>query len=174
MTAQAGDTPSQSKAAWRAQLRQTRAKIPLAKKRSAARRAAGHALRLIEHLRARHVAIYAPLGSELDTGPLRERLRGTVYLPRLKAGKMRFVPLRSAQKMDLILLPLVGFDAKGTRLGQGGGHYDRTLAFARGVNRPLLVGYAFAMQEVDSLPREEHDVRLDAVITEKGLRWLTG
>lgn len=70
---------------------------------------------------------------------------------------------------DLILVPLLGFDGRGTRLGYGGGYYDRTIvALAR---KPLLVGLAFAAQEFDDLPREAHDVPLDAVITEEGVRF---
>lgn len=69
---------------------------------------------------------------------------------------------------DVILLPLVGFDAKGTRLGYGGGYYDRTVAgLAR---KPRLIGLAFAAQELDDIPRGVHDVPLDAVITEAGVR----
>lgn len=68
----------------------------------------------------------------------------------------------------VMLLPLVGFDAKGTRLGYGGGYYDRTLA---GLSRkPRLIGLAFAAQELDDIPRGVHDVPLDSVITEAGVR----
>lgn len=176
MTAQAGDTTS-SKSALRLALRKARAAIPLAKKRVAARRAAAHALRLIDARRAQHVALYRTRGSELDTAPLRAKLRQRrlqVYLPRLRAGRMHFTPRRSLRKMDVILLPLLGYDARGTRLGQGGGHYDRALGFSRSLRRPLLLGFAYAAQKTDTLPREPHDVRLDGVITEKGLQWLTG
>ena len=117
------------------------------------------------------------MGAELDTAPLRLKLRQHrlhLYVPRLRAGCMGFIPCRHAKKMDVILLPLLGFDASGTRLGQGGGHYDRALAFARRGRRPLFVGYGYSAQQCDALPREPHDVRLDAVITEKGLQWLIG
>ncbi|MEK6805881.1 MAG: 5-formyltetrahydrofolate cyclo-ligase [Pseudomonadota bacterium] len=166
-----------AKQALRSTLRKLRAQIPLSKKRVAARRAAIHALRLIESKRARHVAVYQTMGSELDTAPLRTKLRQRrlhIYLPRLQGGCMGFTPRRSAEKMDVIFLPLLGFDAHGSRLGQGGGYYDRALSFARAFRRPLFVGYAYAVQQTDTLPREPHDVRLDAVITEKGLQWLTG
>jgi 5-formyltetrahydrofolate cyclo-ligase len=65
-------------------------------------------------------------------------------------------------------MPLLGFDRQGTRLGYGGGYYDRTLA-ALG-KRPLLVGFAFALQEIDHIPREGHDVPLDIIVTEEGVR----
>ncbi|ODT65715.1 MAG: 5-formyltetrahydrofolate cyclo-ligase [Pelagibacterium sp. SCN 63-23] len=70
---------------------------------------------------------------------------------------------------DLVLMPLLGFDNSGTRLGYGGGYYDRTLAAIR--KKPLLVGIAFAAQELGHIPREPHDIPLDAVITEQGVRF---
>ncbi|ODT48795.1 5-formyltetrahydrofolate cyclo-ligase [Devosia sp. 63-57] len=70
---------------------------------------------------------------------------------------------------DIVLMPLLGFDAAGTRLGYGGGYYDRTLAALP--RKPLLVGLAFDVQELQDIPREEHDVPLDAVITEAGVRF---
>lgn len=70
---------------------------------------------------------------------------------------------------DLILMPLLGFDRAGTRLGYGGGYYDRTLA-ALG-KRPMLVGLAFSAQGFDHIPREPHDIPLDAVVTEDGVEF---
>jgi 5-formyltetrahydrofolate cyclo-ligase len=87
---------------------------------------------------------------------------------------------------DLILVPLLAFDAQGHRLGYGGGYYDRTLALltrdAMGSPASALrraasrrgslkaIGVAYAGQEIAALPREDHDHPLDAVITENGLR----
>ena len=65
-------------------------------------------------------------------------------------------------------MPLLGFDRYGTRLGYGGGYYDRTLAHLQ--KRPRLVGFAFARQEIDRIPRQPHDVPLDAIVTELGVR----
>ncbi|MBJ3786876.1 5-formyltetrahydrofolate cyclo-ligase [Devosia sediminis] len=73
---------------------------------------------------------------------------------------------------DLMLVPLLGFDGEGTRLGYGGGYYDRTLAALP--RKPLLIGLAFAAQEIPRIPREAHDVPLDAVITENGVRFFEG
>lgn len=70
---------------------------------------------------------------------------------------------------DLVLMPLLGFDGEGTRLGYGGGYYDRTLAVLP--KKPLLIGLAFAAQELSFIPREAHDVPLDAVVTETGVRF---
>jgi 5-formyltetrahydrofolate cyclo-ligase len=73
-----------------------------------------------------------------------------------------------AEAMALIVLPLVGFDATGQRLGMGGGWYDRSLAFRRDRTAPppWLVGVGFALQQIDALPVEPWDVPLDAVCTE--------
>ena len=72
---------------------------------------------------------------------------------------------------DVVLMPLLGFDGSGTRLGYGGGYYDRTLAgLAR---RPRLVGFAYEVQQFDHLPRLAHDIPLDAVVTETGIRFFT-
>ena len=72
---------------------------------------------------------------------------------------------------DVLFVPLAGFDARGFRLGYGAGYYDATLADLRRRKRVLAVGVAFAMQEVAVMPAEPHDERLDAVVTEHGLRF---
>ena len=91
--------------------------------------------------------------------------------PLYEAGFGTLAPsdLAPRAEPDLVLMPLLGFDRAGTRLGYGGGYYDRTLA-ALG-KKPLLVGLAFAAQEVDHIPREPHDIPLDAVIIEQGVRF---
>jgi 5-formyltetrahydrofolate cyclo-ligase len=68
---------------------------------------------------------------------------------------------------DVIIMPLLGYDDRGTRLGYGGGYYDRTLATL--ARKPRLVGLAFTAQKLDHIPREAHDVPLDAVVTEAGV-----
>ena len=65
----------------------------------------------------------------------------------------------------LLLVPLLAFDRSGHRLGYGGGYYDRTL-FS---HRSRAIGIAYAAQQVDSIPAEHHDMRLDGVLTEAGL-----
>ncbi|HEY2008789.1 MAG TPA: 5-formyltetrahydrofolate cyclo-ligase [Rhizomicrobium sp.] len=67
---------------------------------------------------------------------------------------------------DLLLVPLLAFDATGTRLGYGGGFYDRTLA----LSSAPAIGIAYAGQEVASLPRGSHDMALSMIVTEKGVR----
>jgi 5-formyltetrahydrofolate cyclo-ligase len=74
---------------------------------------------------------------------------------------------------ELVVAPLLAFDRHGGRLGQGGGHYDRTLANLRAKGRVFILGLAYAGQEVDAIPIEPHDQRLDAVLTEAGYRELS-
>jgi 5-formyltetrahydrofolate cyclo-ligase len=71
---------------------------------------------------------------------------------------------------DVVLAPLLAFDAAGNRLGYGAGHFDRTIADLRARKSILYIGLAYAGQEVAALPSEAHDQRLDAILTEKGYR----
>jgi 5-formyltetrahydrofolate cyclo-ligase len=84
-------------------------------------------------------------------------------------------PLASAGEIspNLVIVPLIAFDRSGARLGQGGGYYDRTHAVLRaGKTPPPAIGLAFAGQEVEAIPREDHDQKLDGVLTELGYRTL--
>ncbi len=139
------------------------------------------------------VAIYKALGSELDPRPLGEALarRGwRLALPAVEAEDAPLTfrawtpgeplakdltglpsPLPSAPELapDLVLVPLIAFDREGGRLGQGGGHYDRTLeALAARTLRPPFVGFAYGGQQVARVPSEPHDQRLDGILTEAG------
>ncbi len=143
------------------------------------------------------IALYAPLPEELDIAPLARlaRRRGAlIYLPRIvdrRHRRMRFAaargPMRanrlgilepaageliSARRLDLVFVPLVGFDAAGMRLGMGAGYYDRAFGFLRrrgAWRRPKLIGVAFAVQRVPAIAGAPHDVRLDAIVTEEGV-----
>jgi 5-formyltetrahydrofolate cyclo-ligase len=64
---------------------------------------------------------------------------------------------------------MLAFDARGYRLGYGGGFYDRTLEMLRARRPTLAVGFAFAAQEVDEVPIDPFDQQLDAVVTEEGV-----
>lgn len=74
---------------------------------------------------------------------------------------------RIAATPDLLLIPLVGFDAAGFRIGYGGGYFDRTLAVM--CPRPYAIGVGFELCRVVDVEPEPHDVRLDAIVTESGL-----
>ena len=71
---------------------------------------------------------------------------------------------------EVLIVPLVGFDARGFRLGYGGGFYDRTLQALRAKRETLAVGFAFAAQELPEVPIDEFDQRLDVMVTEAGVR----
>jgi len=76
-------------------------------------------------------------------------------------------PLTSVEiTPSVILTPMVGFDSKGYRLGQGGGHYDSTIDYLRTNHHQILaIGLAFDCQEVDDLPLEIHDHPMDHIVT---------
>jgi 5-formyltetrahydrofolate cyclo-ligase len=136
---------------------------------------------------ARTVAAYLPIGSEMDTLPLIDRLlaRGAqIALPHVKGRRdtMRFLawapgdplpggpmglrqPAADAPEAepDLILVPLLAFDAVCHRLGYGAGHYDRALMALPDARR---VGVAWGMQRIDALPIDSWDVPLHSVATE--------
>lgn len=199
MTAQAGDILL-LKQQLRRQARTRRLQIPASLAQAVARQAARHALQALRQQRVRTITAYLDTGSELATGPLLALLAAAgigIGLPCAgRDGRMHFQRWRPGQalrrkrygirepaargarlrytQIDLMLIPLLGFDARGTRLGAGGGYYDRYLARPHLLRRPLRVGYAYALQEFDELPRQAWDMRLDAVITERGWRWLTG
>lgn len=71
---------------------------------------------------------------------------------------------------EVVIVPMVAFDARGYRLGYGGGFYDRTLQTLRAGPGVIAIGLAFSAQEVSGLTVEATDQRLDAVVTEAGLR----
>lgn len=89
--------------------------------------------------------------------------------PLYEAGFGTLAPsdLAPRAEPDIVLMPLLGYDSEGTRLGYGGGYYDRTLSSLR--KKPLLVGLAFSAQKLEKIPRGGHDVPLDAVVTEEGV-----
>ena len=137
------------------------------------------------------IALYAHKGSEVETTVLDEELRAAGYriaYPRVvdEARVLAFhavaidelVATRwglreptaasstvALEQIAAFVMPGLAFDRAGGRIGWGKGHYDATLAVA-GVAGALRVGLAFECQLVDSVPREGHDVMLDAIITE--------
>ena len=137
------------------------------------------------------VAVYRAIGSELDVEALSRALIQSgreLCLPVVierdapmifrrwspgepleldEAGVPAPFPLAEVVEPDLILTPLLAFDARGGRLGQGGGYYDRTFGARPDVTR---IGFAYAGQQVDDLPVEPHDIRLHGVLTETGYR----
>ncbi len=152
-------------------------------------------------LASRRIACYLPNDGEIDTGRVIEhirRLRKILYLPVLSPlahdrlwfaeakPKTKLVPNRfgipepavparnlvRAQELDLILMPLVGFDDHGNRLGMGGGFYDRSLEFLRHRTRwrkPQVLGIAYDFQRINGLTPDPWDIPLQGVITERAI-----
>jgi 5-formyltetrahydrofolate cyclo-ligase len=79
-----------------------------------------------------------------------------------KVSSTQNVPV--GKNYDLVIVPLLGFDRNGNRLGYGGGYYDK---FLTKNNCKQAVGLAYAFQEVEELPVEEHDQKLDLIVTEE-------
>jgi 5-formyltetrahydrofolate cyclo-ligase len=68
---------------------------------------------------------------------------------------------------EVLIVPLLSFDRRGFRLGYGGGYYDRTLQRLRSLRPTVAIGFAFSAQEVDAVPTEATDQRLDLIVTER-------
>lgn len=151
----------------------------------------------IEHLAVEPgevVSGFWPIRSEVDVRPLMGELREigarlclpaildrqTIVFRDLVRGAplvdMGFGTLGPGEEAEilepaLMLVPMAAFDARGHRIGYGAGYYDRAIArLAACGRRPRLVGVAFDCQEVDAVPDEPHDVVLDEILTESGLR----
>ncbi|MEE9099660.1 MULTISPECIES: 5-formyltetrahydrofolate cyclo-ligase [Pseudomonas] len=189
-----------SRPALRRKLRQARRALTPLQQRLAAqalyRQLAQHPL----FRRAKHIALYLPADGEIDPRPLMKaaQKRGkATYLPvlsdwpkthmtfqrvgigerwtRNRFGIAEPVPNRGQQRpawaLDLLLLPLVGFDPQGGRLGMGKGFYDRTLAYLgmrKNWHTPTLLGLAHECQKVDRLELASWDVPLMGTVTDGG------
>jgi 5-formyltetrahydrofolate cyclo-ligase len=182
------------KAALRRRARVLRRALPADDRRRAEYAIAGHLRERALRADWRRVAAYAASASEADLAPWFDTVGGDVRLalPAIDAdGVLAFrdwrpgdplvpgpfsisQPVAAAQPLDpalfdVVLLPLLGFDARGMRLGSGAGYYDRAFAFRRRqAPPPRLVGVAFEAQRFERLPRDPWDVTLDAVVTEAG------
>ncbi|WP_260854092.1 5-formyltetrahydrofolate cyclo-ligase [Paraburkholderia sp. BCC1886] len=89
----------------------------------------------------------------------------------MKTGHHKIMEPASRRRIEpaLLLIPCVGFDADGYRLGYGGGYYDRTLAAWPDQRRPITVGIAYEACRTQALQHEAHDIPLDLIVTEAGL-----
>jgi 5-formyltetrahydrofolate cyclo-ligase len=138
------------------------------------------------------LAGYMPMRTEIDPLPAMAAHQGVVCVPVIMAAgqPLRFrewspgctmvpgefgalIPSEGAWvEPEVLIVPLVGFDARGYRLGYGGGFYDRTLEGLRARGPVLAVGFAFSGQEMAEVPIEATDQKLDVIVTENGVRVL--
>lgn len=152
------------------------------------------AARILSHIETTFVAGYIPFGTEIDPRPLMRTLAAQGarlclpltppkgqssagltfhlcdpdnpdHLEKSAWGVMEPSAHLPQARPDVVLVPLLGFDRAGNRLGHGKGHYDRTLETLRATGTVLAVGVAYAAQEVAHVPAEPHDQRLDWIIT---------
>ena len=178
-------------------LRQARRALSAEQQSAAARTVADKIIGMAGFQAASRTAFYLATDGELDPRPLLDHALASgksCYLPVIAAddggdseplgfapfhddsvltvnkwgiGEPPAVDLLPATELDLVVVPLVGFDARCFRLGMGKGFYDRSFSFKLSdqTRRPLLLGLAHACQRVDGLLAESWDVRMDAVIT---------
>ena len=145
-------------------------------------------------LNAKSVAVYLAIEDELNLDPTIEYLWSQavrVLVPRITEETMRFATYRTdshlrnnrfgipeppeeaeigVDRFTAVLCPGIAFTKSGDRLGRGGGYYDRFLASS---DCMLKIGVGHSCQLVEKLPVDDHDVKLDAVVTENGWRFVS-
>jgi len=179
-----------SKASLRSTALERRDGLPITDRRAAARAIAQRRFP-VPFGEGTIIAGYSPIRSECDPVPLMRGLAAKgaqLALPVVKAndkplsfsewnqgaqltagpfGILQPRPDALIVEPDIILVPLLAFDRKGGRIGYGAGYYDRTLADLRKRKPAIAVGIAFAAQEIDAVPADSNDQRLDLVLTER-------
>lgn len=180
----------------RRDIRRRRQALSRAGQLAASQRFASRLSSSLTFRRARHIGLYLAADGELDPLPAllgADKARRVLYLPVLPKHAdavlhfVRWIPgeplipnrygigepaiqgrhLTPLWRLDMLLLPLVAFDAEGNRLGMGGGFYDRALAaLQRQPKRPHLTGVAHHFQKIDKLPVAPWDQPLDEIITD--------
>lgn len=182
----------------RARMRAARSELSPAQRIAAAEALAGHLEQLPDFLVDDLVAGYWAVNAELSLHAAYTHLRSreqTYHLPILTGPALRFGPWKPGMALrtnrygipepeirtdetlnptglDLVLVPLLGFDRQGNRLGSGAGFYDRSFAFLRGrsgPDKPVLVGIGYHFQEVAWLPAQSWDVPMDFIATDREL-----
>lgn len=183
--------PSATRAALRREKIAARLALPAAAHRSASVVIQHHLNELLLPLQAGTVAFCWPIRAEVDCRPVIARMadagwRAAMPVVATLDAPMEFrlwwpaapmmedpygIPIPDTETLpapSVILLPLVAFDADGYRLGYGGGYFDRTLAALE--KRPMTIGVGFELSRVADIHPQMHDVPLDMVVTETGIR----
>lgn len=191
--------PLLNKSHLRAVLRKKRSEVDPELRLVAAHKASNLLLASTLFQKCQHIACYWSFQDEFDTRPLMEMIwlaKKHCYLPVLREDKsLAFYhyekndalvtnqygipePVTAdksafpVDRLEIVLVPMIGFDLKGNRLGTGGGYYDRTFAFLLEQSKPhspCLIGLSYQCQAVDVLPTDTWDVPLDGILTEKKL-----
>lgn len=172
--------------------RAARLEAPASDRKKAALKLAENFLNNIQLPQDAIVAGYYPVRAEMDVLPVLEGLSTRGYSCALPVIETRNTPLKfrrwdatvplkegpfsipepdadftEAVTPQVLLVPMLGFDANGNRLGYGAGHYDRTLEIAN--PKPLLIGVAYAFQQFEAVPSEAHDYKMDIIVTDNGI-----
>ena len=145
---------------------------------------------LLDDHAGRPLAGYMPIRTEIDPIPVMASWTGPVGVPVIRGAErpLDFARWRPETEMvdgpfgariprepvpvtpEVLIVPLLAFSEEGYRLGYGGGFYDRTLERLRADGPVFAVGFAFEVQRLDDLPTDPTDQRLDALVTEAGVR----
>ncbi len=188
---------SETRKELRAKLREARREWPEAQRESAEKRVAQRLVEFTSLLQPGFVCTYSATDAELDLSQATDELRSSgwrIFLPVIGADReMKFAEwvaseqlkpnkfsilqpaapteLLTAAQMDLVLVPCVGLDLAGNRLGFGAGFYDRALEdqgskHNHGSTGPILIGCVFELQIVEQLLAEQWDIPMDYVLTE--------
>lgn len=189
------NSESYSKSELRGRIRALRAERSAIQRQESGESIAAHVMGIVAERRSSSVACYFSIANEPTTEPLMEQLWAAgieVLTPRVRATELEWVrstptseytsgsfgirevaggEVLPLAKVDLVFLPALAVSATGARLGQGGGFYDR--AVARLEEIPLLIAVLYADEDGIDVPTEAHDVPVDAVATEQGVRWTT-
>lgn len=175
-------------------LKEAARKAAFAARKEAFAKGQGQAAEILADFLAGHagkvLAGYMPMRTEIDPLPAMAAHQGPVGVPvilgpgqplkfrewtpgsAMQEGAFKaFIPVEGAWvEPAVVIVPLVAFDARGYRLGYGGGFYDRTLEGLRARHATIAVGFAFDAQEMAAVPIEKTDQRLDFIVTETGVR----
>ena len=182
----------QNKQVLRNKLSEKRKSIPLLEQHQKSTQIAQRVKSLRLFKKAKKIAVYHAINGEANPGELPSDTSKQFYLPVLSSNKSQGLefslinqetqyqnnefqipePIGTTNKiqpnsLDLVIVPLLGFDLNGNRLGMGGGFYDRCFAFKKeSLQKPFLIGFAYDFQEIEEIQAESWDIGLDAIATE--------